>query len=109
MGALQEEILDAATRCRTGSGQACICILPEQVPDFDVIVPEELRAKLSSLPLGFMSQKHGQQLENVLVELSRAGEGAQAVLLRITDDCFLQWLEELLATRPKGVIVSQTS
>jgi alpha-tubulin suppressor-like RCC1 family protein len=103
---LQEAILDIAVRCQKGSGRACICILPEQIAEFDVTVPEHFRGTLSTLPIGVMGYQHGLRLQP---ESDHVGPGVKAVLVTINDDYFLQWLEDLLAMRPKGIIVNQSS
>jgi len=102
---LQQAVVDIAAQCRKASGKACICILPKQVAEFDVSVPQHLKSWLSSLPIGVMSNKHGHQLAKDLACVP----GAQAALVAIKEDCFLQWLKDVLAAQPKGIIVSQTS
>lgn len=106
---LQQAILEMALRCQKGAGRACICILPKQVSEFDVCVPEHLRTTLSPLPFGVIGESHGQNLANHLEQLKRVKQESQATLVSIKEDCFLQWLKDVLDLRPKGVIISQTS
>jgi len=149
-GELQAAILGVAAECRKGAGLACICILPKQVSEFDVSVPQHL---YSGFPIGVMGYEHGLELANhlerlkniriaavpdglpeevrgweerredstgnVYYENAAAGRrrsappqvlsGSQAALVTMQEDSFLFWLKDILAYRPRGIIVSQTS
>jgi len=162
---LEQAILELASLCQKGSGKACVCILPREVSDFSVNVPEHLRATLSALPLGVMGINDGRKLAKHMEHLKRlrcadaadgipeelrgweerreaatsetgyaqqegsspkvyyhhvatgrkrssappVDTGAKAALVTVKEDCFLQWLKDVLATQPKGIIISQTS
>jgi len=150
---LQETILQIATQCQQGSGRACLCILPQEVSEFDIIVPEHLRSVLSAMPLGVIDNKSGKELSKHLEHLKnvriaetadglpdevrgweerqessgggvyyenattgqrrtaapQVNSGAQATLVTVQEDFSLQWLKDIVANRPKGIIVSQTS
>lgn len=87
----------------------CICISPDQAADLDVSVPQHLQATLSTLPLGVMGQKHGEQLEKEMQILADEQLDARATVVHVKEDYFLNWLEDIIATGPKGIIISQSS
>lgn len=101
---LLKSIFDLAQRCRQAFAAACICILPKHFEVFDVPVPEDLRMALCQLPIGVMGHQHGTDLSKCV-----AKGPADARLLRVQQDVFFQWLKDVFALQPKGIIVSATS